>query len=258
MTGLGTWGIRMKLQLTRVASGFSAAVLSCWSLTSISVQAQDGLGSVDGNSQGLTLFEEVETAVRGNNSPSRPSREARVTMAEPEFTLVGTSRIGSEYTALVKHKNGEVLSIEAKPNENTVIEGHIDFSVVDIAAGTISIRYPSNNPCIEFSDRGVRCNAAGNIAELILANGEPLLSANSATISQNENGSGLEEDSEELNTDPANPFEALRNAQNVRAANGQNGNPASGRFTPRRINPEDVPEGMRVIATPFGDRLVEQ
>ena len=29
-------------------------------------------------------------------------------------------------------------------------------------------------------------------------------------------------------------------------------------FTPRRINPEDVPPGMRVVSTPFGDRLVEE
>jgi hypothetical protein len=29
------------------------------------------------------------------------------------------------------------------------------------------------------------------------------------------------------------------------------------RFRPRRINPDQVPDGMRVVSTPFGDRLVD-
>lgn len=248
----------MKLRRTMVVRYLSLALLSCWAIAPITIQAQNSLGLADGNSQGLTLFEEVETTASGNNSPSRPTRESRATTAEPEFTLIGTSRIGSDYTAMVKHRTGEILLVKAMPNENTVIQDHSDYSIVDIRAGAVSVRYPSNNPCVEFSDRGVRCNAAGNIAELVLANGEPLPSANLAIIIGSGNGNGTDEESVELNTDPANPFEALRNAQNERAVSAGDGNPAGGRFTPRRINPEDVPEGMRVIATPFGDRLVEQ
>ena len=63
---------------------------------------------------------------------------------------------------------------------------------------------------------------------------------------------------EKLNVpvDIFNPFEALRAQQNnVSVSNRDGGNE---RFTPRRILPEDVPPGMRVVSTPFGDRLVEQ
>ena len=66
------------------------------------------------------------------------------------------------------------------------------------------------------------------------------------------------ENAADVNAEPTNPFEALRNAQNSRVSGAGDENPARGRFTPRRIDPADVPEGMRVIATPFGDRLVEQ
>jgi hypothetical protein len=60
---------------------------------------------------------------------------------------------------------------------------------------------------------------------------------------------------ESVEDQPKNPFETLRNGA-VAQDEEQAGNAA--RFTPRRINPEDVPEGMRVISTPFGDRLVAQ
>jgi hypothetical protein len=58
-----------------------------------------------------------------------------------------------------------------------------------------------------------------------------------------------------------NPFAAALRAaaQNERAGNaGQRGPFNAERFQPRRIAPEDVPPGMRVVRTPFGDRLVEQ
>ena len=92
----------------------------------------------------------------------------------------------------------------------------------------------------------------------MLATGEPLPSINPALINRSGDGNDSGEELDDLNTEPANPFEALRNAQSGRAGGAQGGDTTSGRFTPRRISPEDVPEGMRVIATPFGDRLVEQ
>ena len=53
---------------------------------------------------------------------------------------------------------------------------------------------------------------------------------------------------------PINPFEALRS----RAQNGAPPPERPDRFQPRRIDPADVPPGMRVVSTPFGDRLVEE
>ncbi|GJM12036.1 MAG: hypothetical protein DHS20C12_04390 [Pseudohongiella sp.] len=157
---------------------------------------------------------------------------------------------------MVKHKSGETLLVRKATSGNTAIPAYSDYYIVDISSDTVSIRYPGNNTCIEFLDLGVRCRAAGNIAELLLANSEPLPTSNSPERAVD--GISPDEELEELPTNPANPFEALRNAQNARTSIRQDGNGAEGRFTPRRISPEDVPEGMRVIATPFGDRLVEQ
>ena len=191
----------------------------------------------------LSLFEAVENASNPeNNSPNRPSRESRATISAPEFTLVGTSRIGSRYSAIIRHRDGEELLIKAGETGNAPIEGHAGYSVVDIASGSVSIRFPGGNSCVDFSELGVRCSSAGNIAELALATAEPL-----------EGNVVAPAVVEEVPTDPANPFEAIRNSVNT-----QDDNEAGRRFVPRRINPEDVPEGMRIIATPFGDRLVEE
>lgn len=203
-----------------------------------------------GADQDFSLFEDVESANNTSNAPNRPSRESRATISEPEFTLVGTSRIGSKFSAIVRHRSGETVLVKVGAAGNTAIDGHAGYSVVDIGAGAVSIRYPGNNACVDFSEQGVRCSSAGNIAELALANAEPLAGNTRAVI---EVANDTEATAEEVVADPANPFEALRNGNN---GQGNNGN--GGRFVPRRINPEDVPEGMRIIATPFGDRLVEQ
>jgi hypothetical protein len=207
--------------------------------------------------QNLTLFEAVETSANRANSPNRenrPSSASRVTPAEPEFTLIGTSKIGGEQSVMVRHRSGEVVRLKVNSTGNTPIGDFNGYSLVNVASGTVSISYPANNPCMEFTDKGVRCSGAGNIANLVLAAGEPLPPSIAVTSPAAELAAEVVVES--TDTDPVNPFEALRNGRD--ATSRQDGNEEARRFTPRRINPEDVPEGMRVIATPFGDRLVEQ
>ncbi len=230
-------------------------LMALLSICSSLALSQDPPGAAD--RQNLTLFEDVETSANSANSPNRenrPSRASRVTSAEPEFTLVGTSKIGGEQSVMVRHRSGEVVRLKVNSTGNTPIGDFDGYSLVNVASGTVSISYPANNPCMEFTDKGVRCSSAGNIANLMLAAGEPLPS--NVTLSSSVRDLASEEIVESTDTVPTNPFEALRDR--ATAAPGQDGNEEARRFTPRRISPEDVPEGMRVIATPFGDRLVEQ
>ena len=211
----------------------------------VTAQSQGQLTDTQANQQDLTLFEPVQVSAENTSrSPARPNRESRATTSEPPFTLMGTSRIGDNYSAMVKHRGGETIIVRVGANGNTPIPDYSGYSIVDVAAGNISIRYPGNSPCIEFSGQGVSCNDAANIARLTLPTSAPLPSVNPP-----------DELIESVEDQPKNPFETLRNGA-VAQDEEQAGNAA--RFTPRRINPEDVPEGMRVISTPFGDRLVAQ
>lgn len=218
--------------------------------------------NVTSDDQGLTLFEAVETTENRDRSPtSRPGRESRATTAAPEFTLSGVSRIGNNYSAILRHKDGQNLIVRADPSTNTPIQDHSGYSLVAVSSEGVSVRYPDNNPCIAFTDLGVSCNSAANIAELVLANGEPLPVRDPATAELAAAESQADTDGEitQEQVVRSNPFEALRNGRRGDTLNaGSTATSSNGaRFTPRRISPEDVPEGKRVVATPFGDRLVD-
>ena len=205
-----------------------------------------------GYSQELNLFEEIETDVRSpSDNRNRVSDGGRAGSTAPEFTLIGTSRIGGKYSVIIQHRGGDTLMVKAGPNSGTQIPGYSGYSILDVDSGSISIRYPENVSCVEFHDQGVSCAGGDNIAALSLTNGEPLhnnkLGTSPAAVRLNE--AVVEEP-------PINPFEALRAQQSNESVSTRDAD--NERFTPRRISPEDVPPGMRVVSTPFGDRLVEQ
>ena len=212
--------------------------------------AQDS-DQIDLNSQGLSLFESVEGAADVSRGASRTPGRPQDTVSGPEFTLVGTSRIGDSYSAILRHRSGE--SILVRSQGNTAIKGHAGYSVLSVGAGKLSLRYPASDPCVEDVRQGVSCAAGPNTAELVLGTSAPLSRpATSTTFEQRA-------DSTEPSTAQGiNPFEAIIAAQAGGNDPAQNEGGRGERFVPKRISPEDVPPGMRVVATPFGDRLVEQ
>ena len=86
---------RFRLQL------FSASA-AAWLLVSTNVLAQQPASPGDD----FSLFESLESAEANNRASGRNSQNVRQSSAaqsSPVFTLVGTSRIGSKQTALLKH-----------------------------------------------------------------------------------------------------------------------------------------------------------
>lgn len=219
--------------------------------------------STETDSSNFALFEGIEvTESRPSTPTNRPTRESRATTSEPIFTLVGTSRIGNRRSAILRHQNGENVRVSTGISSTSRIDGYEEYSVFDVGAGKLSVRYPSSIPCVGHKDKGVSCSSTPNTALLQLVNAEaiaraePVLNATQST--------DLATGVTELGTiEAANPFEALRAARAAGVNPDQNNAEAvrggrNGRFTPRRIAPEDVPPGMRVVNTPFGDRLVEE
>ena len=207
----------------------------------------------DQNSQRLSLFEAVEVTVGKASDVNRRPRGPRDTVAGPEFTLLGTSRIGGVYSAILRHRSGESILVRSQGNTATAIEGHAGYSVLSVGAGKLSLRYPVSVPCVEDAGLGVGCAAGPNTAELVLGTSAPLSRpVPSDTVD-------LRDSAEQSPTaQSANPFEAIIAAQADGNDPAQNDGGRAERFVPKRISPEDVPTGMRVVATPFGDRLVEQ
>ena len=199
--------------------------------------------------QDLTLFEETES-----NSVNEDEGRARAVRRDsdgniitgPEFTLIGTTRIGGNFLAVVEDRAGEIISVSSPEGMETRVAGHPGFKVLDIGSGNVVIRYPGNVTCTEFRNQGVSCDSP-DVARLELANADPLENSYSGLTSNSSDASSTDEET------PPNPFEALLERASNPDIEGD-----SSAFTPRRINPEDVPPGMRVVSTPFGDRLVEE
>ncbi len=206
------------------------------------------------------MFEEVDAS--GRQSPEdrldREISESRATISTPYFTLVGTSRIGDTFSVILADRNGEKIVIQAAPDVNTQIPEYPDYQIVATANGQVSVQLPESAPCVDFPKAGVRCNEASNIAEMTLPNNPaikaPQVEAQAELVQiQDQNGVPIVEE-------VVNPFAIMQ----ARANGDIDDNPAAvdagpdgnNRFVPRRIDPSQVPEGSRIVSTPFGDRLV--
>lgn len=209
------------------------------------------------NDTPFTLFEPLESQA-SSASPGNPvsprSTRGSVGASNPVFTLVGTSRIGDSQSAIVRHSSGESVQVALREFGATPIPGYEDYAVVGAEAGNLSIRYPGSMACAEFEEAGVSCSAEGNVAILQLTTAAPIVARNEPN-NQEETDQASDAQAEDA-VNNRNPFAVLRD----RARNGdvEVANPNSTRFRPRRIDPADVPPGMRIVSTPFGDRLVEQ
>ncbi len=202
------------------------------------------------SAQDLTLFEVTESNNAneddGRGRSMRRDRDGNI-ITGPEFTLIGTTRLGDNFLAVVEDRGGEIISVSVREGTEAPIPGYLGFQILDVGSGSVIIRYPAGVSCKEFSNQGVSCDDA-DIGRLVLANADPLeSSASSLNSLSSSNAPSVDEEA------PPNPFEALLERASNPDAEGE-----TSAFTPRRINPEDVPPGMRVVSTPFGDRLVEE
>ena len=197
------------------------------------------------------LFEQVEasTSNRSASDLGRRSRQAPSDQSSTEavFTLIGTSKIGSTIYVNLRHMSGEKVRVQYR-GVAAQIPGYQGFFVSDVRGRSVSIGQPDDVPCVAYEDKGIECDYERNISRLRLTTEASVL--HNLEI----NSPNAEESS--IGEPQANPFDILR-----RAASSDNApEPPEGnarRFQPRRIDPADVPPGMRIVSTPFGDRLVE-
>lgn len=237
---------------TRIATAACTALALC--MASLS-QAQT-------DEQPLSLFEPVEQAA-SNDQPqtSGPRNPAASAGGGPQFALVGTSRFGDRYRVSVRNSSGEVITVDAGAGGNAAIPGYPGFSVTQVAARQVTLQHPDSMPCFDFSDQGVTCQG-GNTARLALATAEPIAPAPEPERRRDRRAEERDaqgtDAGEQTDADrPENPFAAaLRAARDRGEPDAAASRAEEQRFRPRRIDPEDVPEGYRLIRTPFGDRVV--
>ena len=197
------------------------------------------------NSSELTLFENIP-----NQSPRNIAAQNRSTDligSSMPFSLVGVSRIGSNYSVILRNEDNEVVPITAISGAGTPIPDYTQFKIENISSSSVYLSYPDNVMCTSSVNQGVTCNDETNIVRLSLSLRKPIEKKDQPANNR-----------ESISDENSNPFEELLRRQEQREAEESlSQDRDSRRFRPRRIPAEEIPEGMRVVSTPFGDRLVE-
>jgi len=231
-----------------VATACAAWVLSMSAL----IQAQP-------EAQTLSLFEAVEQSAGNDQGQTTGPRTPSVSVGSgPQFSLVGTSRFGNRYRVSVRDSSGDVITVDAGEGGNAAIPGYPGFTVTQVASRHVLLQHPGNIPCFAFRDQGVTCEA-DNTARLALATAEPVAPPPEPERRRDRQAEDRDADTREQDAEerPENPFAAaLRAARERGEPDAAASRAEEQRFRPRRIDPADVPEGYRLIRTPFGDRVV--
>jgi hypothetical protein len=145
-----------------------------------------------------------------------------------DFFLKGTSIIGDKRAAILKGPDGKEF-VQFLEHARTPIENYSDYYLLKVEPGEVDIEYPAESPCRKNNEnKGIKCNSGdgGKTATLTLT-----------------------------------PQKALPPKRSPRSTAKKQSTKTEKRFNRRTIKrrvikDEDVPPGMRVVRTPFGDRLV--
>lgn len=200
----------------------------------------------------LRLFEDLTP----EPTVSRPQPTAAAQDSGPAFTLVGTSRFGERYRARLRNADGQVIAVDVTPGQPVAIPGYPGYAIVANDARELQLRHPPGAPCRDAATQGVSCTGA-NTARLSLATAAAVEVAPEPAANQRRRFRGRNVEGGTEGELTQNPFEvALRNARNLSEEELAELRRRAERFEGRRLDPADLPEGARIMRTPFGDRIV--
>ncbi len=164
-------------------------------------------------------------------------------LPQKDFALKGTSIIGNKRAAILIAPNKKEFIQYLKDNKRTEIdakyvksEKYKSYYLLNVEARSVQIEYPINAPCRKDKDKfGVKCIEKSDgitIAALNLTQRKALKAPRRPIIKK--------------------PAEKNRKRDKKLAKRKE----IYKNFKRKVIKDEDVPPGMRVVRTPFGDRLV--
>lgn len=172
---------------------------------------------------------------------------------QKDFVLRGTSRIGNSYKVILQPPDGKPPFIQDwVPEKVNKVKGYEDFILLKVESRQVTVAYPEESCLKDNPQVGVKCSSDKKIATLKLTARDAIPVATPPA---------------EPTTPPPNPF-ALAAAAAMAANNATPEELAKREeeiakrreiyqnFQRQVIKDEDVPPGMRVVRTPFGDRLV--
>lgn len=177
---------------------------------------------------------ELKKLTKGTGSSSYNYNKSRKTIKkrvkkrklkrQRDFVLQGTSRIGNRRAVVLKAPNNKQFVQYFEDNVVTEIKDYEGYYLLSVKPREIVIEYPEDAPCRKSNGaKGIICNEQdeGRTALLSLERNKIVAAA------------------------PSSKRETATTTEKPKT-----------KFKRKVIKPEDVPPGMRVVHTPFGDRLI--
>ena len=142
---------------------------------------------------------------------------------QKDFTLIGTSRFGNKRIAVLKGFDNKTFIQRFKNNTRTALKDYEGYYLLSVKARQVTIEYPEEAPCRQDKPKkGLECNADAT-ATLNLKYAKAMTQPRKST--------------------PSRKTE-------------KKSKPKRRKIIKKVIKDEEAPPGMRVVHTPFGDRLV--
>ncbi|EIJ43571.1 hypothetical protein BegalDRAFT_2736 [Beggiatoa alba B18LD] len=200
--------------------------------------------------------------VQAPTPPPQPVAPPAPPPPQVDFALVGTSRIGNKKAVILQTKEGKQF-VQRLKGARTPIDGYQGYFLLDINSREIKLEYPSESPCrASNAQKGVQCVDNGKSAKLALvrqnalpppAPPQPVVAQPTGQVPNLPPGAVPPGPLQPVQFGPREltPEEAAKREAEIKKRQEIYKN-----FQRQEIKDEDVPPGMRVVRTPFGDRLV--
>jgi hypothetical protein len=172
-------------------------------------------------------------------------------LPQKDFILRGTSLIGKQRSVVLKGPDNKEFIQKLETDQRTPITGYPDYYLLSVNAREIQLEYPTDAPCrTDNPQQGIKCNKENNGKTVVLSLQRqqalpPKPVPKKPSTSQTAAGKRSKR--------PATTLEEIKAR---REAARKKREELYKNFKRRVIKDEDVPPGMRVVRTPFGDRLV--
>ena len=205
----------------------------------------------------------LPTSVRGGQLPEPfprarkplPSipKPPKPLLPQKDFILRGTSLIGKQRSVVLKGPDSKEFIQRLDNDQRTPITGYPDYYLLSVSAREIQLEYPTDAPCRNDNpQQGIKCNKEDNGKTVLLSlqrqqalPPKPVTPVQPSSAQSPATGSSSNRPATTLEEIRARREEARKKREELYK-----------NFQRRVIKDEDVPPGMRVVRTPFGDRLV--
>ncbi len=174
-------------------------------------------------------------------------------LPQKDFVLRGTSLIGKQRSVVLKGPDSKEFIQKLENDQRTPIAGYPDYYLLNVTAREIQLEYPTDAPCrTDNPQQGLKCNKEDNGKTVVLSLKQqqalpprPVTPTPQPSSAQSPVAAGSRPSPTTLDEIRARREEARKKREELYK-----------NFQRRVIKDEEVPPGMRVVRTPFGDRLV--